>query len=522
MNEIDTINADTLTNKPVVPEVVPPPQSQDASSFVSGLEPVITSAQKQYDEMQKGLETARQKEQDNVDKYLRLAESSGIQNVYQDQLNKQARTLGYDGADSLMTQMRDANVNLARLQGKYRTAEQATSGRQGQSKAFESVQLDELGRQSAVEVGNAAILSQALAGNYETARQTALDTANFASQDRQNKLTAYLEQARRAYDVADEAQKAFITQKAEQAKLELQEIQDTKKLTESAIVSGVATPQELVKLSSANVPNAEKQALANEILARGAGEDREMAISDRELDRQYKQAQINASNALASQRTNSDTGAVGAEYANDMDALVGNITAMIPTKFGQQQFQKQILSARNDADRLGLVAGQVLKAQPAEVRRDFANQAVGLSEIDRAIKLLDEGTETGVLQAGAQYVYNLAGKDYDPKLAEINQHLISAIQPYRNSVTGAAWGTQEDAEYAQLFGSTKYSPDEFKARLEVVKEVLKNKSAATLNAFANPMGVGENQFASGAYTPDNQTGQNIVTAPDGTQVIIVD
>lgn len=224
--------------------------------------------------------------------------------------------------------------------------------------------------------------------------------------------------------------------------------------------------------------------------------------SEQALKLEQLRASIESTNALANQRSGSGGGVGGGGvYADDMDALQGNVLAMIPTKFGQEQFQKQLANARNDQDRLNLLAGQILKAQPAEVKRDFANQAVGLSEIDKAIALIDSGTQTGALQAGTQYVYNIVGKDYDPKLAAIAQHLTAAIQPYRNSVTGAAWGEQETAEYAQLFGSTKYEPEELKQRLMIVKEVMKNKSAQTLNAYANPLGFGDNQFAAGLYTP---------------------
>ena len=221
-----------------------------------------------------------------------------------------------------------------------------------------------------------------------------------------------------------------------------------------------------------------------------------LLVQQRNIENQSKQA-------LANQRMG--TGAQGSEmYANDMDALTGTVLATIPTKFGQQQFQAQISRARNDGDRLNIIASQVLKAQPAEVRRDFANQSVGITEIDKALKMIDDGVQTGAINNAAQYVYNIAGKDFDPKLAEINSHITAAIQPYRNSVTGAAWGTQEDQEYQALFGSTKYSPTELKQRLTTLKEILKSKSATTLNAFANPMGYGQNQFENGAYAPTTE------------------
>ncbi len=206
----------------------------------------------------------------------------------------------------------------------------------------------------------------------------------------------------------------------------------------------------------------------------------------------------------------------GGEYKNDLDAVIGATLATIPSKFGQSTFQSQIAKARNDSDKLNLVAATVLKGQPAEMRTDFANQAAGIAEVDKAIAEIDAGVQTGVINDKLQYAYNIVGKDYDPKLAKINSHITAAIQPYRNSVTGAAWGAQEDAEYQALFGSTKYSPAELKTRLTNLKEILKTKSATGLNTFVNPMGFYDNQFATGNFAP---TGE-IVQSPDGPIEIV--
>ncbi len=208
----------------------------------------------------------------------------------------------------------------------------------------------------------------------------------------------------------------------------------------------------------------------------------------------------------------------GGVYSNDLDAIVGTVLSTIPTKFGQATFADQLKHSRDDADKINLVAAQVLKGQPAEFKNDFRNQAVGISEVEKAIKLIDDGVQTGVINNGLQYTFNLAGKDYDPKLAQLNSYLTAAIQPYRNSVTGAAWGDQEDDEYQSLFGSTKYSPSELRSRLVNVKELLKSKSAQGLNSFVNPLGYYDNAFESGAYTPGGET----VVGADGQEYVFTD
>ena len=196
-------------------------------------------------------------------------------------------------------------------------------------------------------------------------------------------------------------------------------------------------------------------------------------------------------------------GSGGGTYANDLDALIGATESIISSKFGQETFKKNIARARTEADKISLVASLVLSKADAATKTDFANQTVGIKQIDKAIKMLDEGTQSGVLQSGAQYAFNLVGKDFDPKLAELNQLLISAIQPYRNSVTGAAWGQQEDNEYQQLFGSTKYSPAELRQRLVNVKDVLASKSSSALSAYVNPLGTYGDPFNTGNIASGN-------------------
>jgi len=203
-----------------------------------------------------------------------------------------------------------------------------------------------------------------------------------------------------------------------------------------------------------------------------------------------------------SQQQSGESPVAGDQYGSDLDAIIGSTLSSIPSKFGQSTFQAQIAKARNDSDKINLIATQVLRGAPAEIRSDFSNQAVGIASIDKAISKLDEGAQTGFFDSSVQYGANFFGRDYDPKLAEINSLITAAIQPYRSSVTGAAWGTQEDTEYQNLFGSTKYSPAELRARLVSVKEILKSKSATGLNTFVNPMGYYDNQFETGDYTPE--------------------
>lgn len=175
-------------------------------------------------------------------------------------------------------------------------------------------------------------------------------------------------------------------------------------------------------------------------------------------------------------------------FETDLDATIAKAVSTIPTKFKQEAFVNAMSRARNDSDKISIMASTVLGNADAATRTDFINQSVAIKQIDKAIRAIDEGAKTGFLNNAAQYGFNIFGKDYDPKLTEVAGYITSAIQPYRNSVTGAAWGDQEDAEYNTLFGSTRYSPEELKSRLERIREIMVDKSIGALDAEIDPLG----------------------------------
>lgn len=187
-------------------------------------------------------------------------------------------------------------------------------------------------------------------------------------------------------------------------------------------------------------------------------------------------------------------------YTSDLDAIVGNTYNLISSKNGKDAFASSIKNARNDSDKLNSVATIVLANSPSAVKTDFVNQANGVASIDKAIETLKSGVSTGLINSATQYLYNIAGKDYDPKLAAIQAYITTAIQPYRSSITGAAWGTKEDKEYEALFGSTKYTPAELLARLQRIKEIMLSKSTTALSSQVSPLS-SQNIFSSPTVSP---------------------
>lgn len=226
-----------------------------------------------------------------------------------------------------------------------------------------------------------------------------------------------------------------------------------------------------------------------------------------ELEIEQAQANIANTRSLTTTRVNGGSGAGGGStpYGSDLDALIGSASQIAAQggKFNLANFNENLKRARNDGDKINTIATAVLANAPATVKNDFNLQANSVNAVDQAIAMLDQGVQTGKLNSATQYTYNLVGKDYDPKLAQLNQLITSAIQPYRSSITGAAWGPQEDAEYQSLFGSLKYSPAELRTRLEGIKQIMLRKTSTGLNQAINPLGTYGNVFNPAGMTPQN-------------------
>jgi len=479
---------DTLTASPSAVNVVPPKIGTEGVALGG-----MIASQPDYTKQLTDAATASQQTTDQAfNGYLeglrgKIGETQATAKAYEKK----------GGVDDLQKKLNTYDQQLAMEQNALRLRQEAIA-KNAQGGLREGVQneLDRVERESLAKQANISIIRAGVAQDYSTAKAIA-DRAVAVQMEKQgNTIEALKLNYERNRDLFTTAEKrAFEAKQKDRENAYNEELTNRKEISDLSLraLENGADGALVMSIRQAKTPEEAQQLLGNFLAPRIAQE--------RALEMEAKRQNIASSRALANQRNGGGLGGDGTLYANDTEALIGTVLSTIPTKFGQQQFQNQISKARNDADRLNIVASQVLKAQGTEVKRDFANQAVGISEIDKAIALIDSGVRSGALQAGAQYTFNLIGKDFDPKLAQINQHITAAIQPYRNSVTGAAWGDQEDAEYAQIFGSTKYEPQELKQRLIGAKEILKSKSANALNAFANPMGYGDNQFATGAYTP---------------------
>lgn len=279
-----SVTAQQIVNPPQQVQVPTPKVPTQPQQFVQRLEPTINQGSQ-------GLITAQTREaeaRNDVLSRLLNSDSASSQSIYDNAFRRQ-------GGNEYLQQFTDANTRLAQLQGKFRTAKQAVSGAQGQSQAFEGVQLSEVGRQEAIDVGNQAILVQALQGNVETARQIALDTTRFATEDRQFELENLMAQFDALDGIVQGQEKQLVDNARIEAEREYDQLKRMQTAIDTAIQTGGASVEEMQSLSDTNISTEEKFNLANAIINRTVADQRtyERDFAKKQFDEGVRQFDAN-------------------------------------------------------------------------------------------------------------------------------------------------------------------------------------------------------------------------------------
>lgn len=194
-------------------------------------------------------------------------------------------------------------------------------------------------------------------------------------------------------------------------------------------------------------------------------------------------------------------------FGSDLDAMIATVGASLNGKYKQEAFAQTISRARNDEDKIAAIASAVNIT--GDARQDLTQTGIGQRSLKTAIGMLKNGVQTGVIKSGANYAFNLVGGQVDPQMTQLQQYITAAIQPYRSSVTGAAWGQQEEAEYRALFGSTKDTPETLLTKLENLDRIMTNKRVGIIQSYADPLGVNSSFDSYYVDNPVNQGGGNV-------------
>lgn len=211
------------------------------------------------------------------------------------------------------------------------------------------------------------------------------------------------------------------------------------------------------------------------------------------------------------------TGADGG--LTDYSILAEAVSNSLGSVAAKNSFTKQYNQAKTDEERLKILAANA--KIPTEAKNGIIQNSQVVRSINDVFSLLDSGAKTGLLQAGQSYIANKLGTGGDKQVEAIKSKLVSALQPYRNKVTGAAWGPQEEAEYQSLIGSVRFTPEDLRNKLNVFKQTLISQSQAAIMAGIDPLGainqdsILNSQPALTAPTLPNSTPNNNQTSSGG-------
>lgn len=208
-------------------------------------------------------------------------------------------------------------------------------------------------------------------------------------------------------------------------------------------------------------------------------------------------------------------GAAGGDLT-DFNVLAGALSTSLGSVTAQKTFEAQWKQAKTDDQKIKVLTAYA-KMPPAIKEGVIQNNQVtkALSDVEG---LLNKGVQTGLLAAGQSYVANKLGQGGDKQIEEIKSRLVAAVQPYRNKVTGAAWGDQEEAEYQALIGSVKFAPEDLANKISVFKDVLKQQSqTALLSAIDLTGAINNNSPLQNAqqFNTTNRGATETLIGPDG-------
>lgn len=355
------------------------------------------------------------------------------------------------------------------------------SGGQGASQGVRSLTQED--RENAVRTAGLAARAAVIQGNIETATQLARDAVNIEYQQRTLTAQNLLQQIDMVQGQVDDQTAQLLEQEKRGYEAELATIQEVKDNVANAMVNG-ATQAEIAQLTSDQLGDAEKIALAQSITARGAGEMRNLEIRGAE-------ASIAASNATSRLR-NLEIDAMNqpdpilalfqpATARMSFDEFLSNTEnqlnmSLAPEARGElrREYDNQVkaMGVENKREQLAqLVAtGRMTPAQAEFVTSNLdittpeqqARQAnvieTGqgvLRDIQRALSLADKaGPRAGILaesamKADANAFTRFTGATFAPGAFELAQHLesvksnisIEELQRMREaSPTGGALG----------------------------------------------------------------------------------
>lgn len=172
------------------------------------------------------------------------------------------------------------------------------------------------------------------------------------------------------------------------------------------------------------------------------------------IDRAYKLAQISKLDAESRASTGLSLNPQNAtQYAGALSVILGS------GKFTKDQKASVINAINNGEDPIAVIKNQAKSLMTGANQTKVENYESAKAAMQDLQSALDNyyklGGDTGIFKGSFEKSINKLGAVSDPKLVSIATQISSALQLYRNAVSGTAYSVQEGKEMESVFPGIK-------------------------------------------------------------------
>ena len=137
---------------------------------------------------------------------------------------------------------------------------------------------------------------------------------------------------------------------------------------------------------------------------------------------------------------------------------IKNASIGLPENQREENFARMnaLLAQGDKAGASELILRTAFEKLPTGKKEAGINRAQAIGGLTAMKELIDKyKVKTGLVSGTIEDISRALGRTSAADKAKFEQELTLAVQPYRQAVTGAAWGNQETKEYKRIFPSLK-------------------------------------------------------------------
>jgi len=273
------VSANNLVNPPRATNLTPPvletpPQMGIANAVAKDLGGIVTAQTQEASNLR-----ARRNE------FAELGNLGTLGNFRTEQLED-------FGVPENLRQLKDIQLQLADVDTASALRKTGIASGAGQTAGQLGRELSQEDRENAVRRSGLAAQASVLQGNIDTATSLVNQAVTTAFRDRTLQNSNLLNQINDLSGTVDNQTQQLLDQEKARVEADQAAVKEVKDSVALAMQSGAATPQEVAQLTDINATDADRLSLAQSISARGATEDRSLAV-------QQTEASIRSSNASA-------------------------------------------------------------------------------------------------------------------------------------------------------------------------------------------------------------------------------